>query len=233
VTPFAAKPSARAIARSTIWATALLIGCLTVVGALLTHTSLTLGTRRWDQSVNAWLADDRSDTFVKLADWFSSMADTRQILGIMALVTIVLAVCRQWRAMLLVPWAMLIEISTFLAVNYLVGRPRPDVSKIGPIPGTYSFPSGHVAATFVCWFGPALLLYAFGRFDLARVVSAVGSLMTVLTAWGRVYLGMHHTLDVVMGLLMGVAALTIAARATRLNLAPGGQPVTTLEVVRV
>jgi undecaprenyl-diphosphatase len=211
--PFADMPNARRIARSTASGLAVLIGALVLVGLFLTSAGLASGARRWDASVNSWLADDRSDFFVRLAERFSKLADTVPILGFMALVTIVLAIGRQWRAMLLVPLAMLVEISTFLAVNYVVGRPRPTVSKIGPIPGTYSFPSGHVAATFVCWFGSALLLYLYGRFGLSRVVSAVGALVTVLTGWGRVYLGMHHTLDVVIGLLMGIAALTIAARA--------------------
>ena len=116
------------------------------------------------------------------------------------------------------PGAMLIEISTFLSVNYLVGRPRPDVSKIGPIPGTYSFPSGHIAATVVCWFGAALLLYAFGHLVLSRVVSAVAALVTVMTGWGRVYLGMHHTIDVVVGLALGVTALAIAVKALNMDL---------------
>ncbi|HEX3088375.1 MAG TPA: phosphatase PAP2 family protein, partial [Ilumatobacteraceae bacterium] len=188
MTPFAAMPPARAIARRTIVGEAALIAALTIVGLFVTETSLTSGTRRWDESVNTWLAEHRAGQFVSIAQWFTKLADTKSILGIMLLITIVLAVFRQWRAMLLVPLAMMIEITTFLAVNYLVGRPRPDVSKIGPIPGTYSFPSGHVAATFVCWFGPVLLLYAFGHFDLSRLLSAVASVVTVLTGWGRVYL---------------------------------------------
>jgi len=216
--PLADVPSAREIARNVAMRWVALAATLAIVGLVLTSTSPAANARRWDASVNSWLAEDRSQQFVIVAKWFSGMADTRPILGMMALVTIVLALCRQWWAMLLVPLAMLIEITTFLAVNYVVGRPRPDVSKIGPIPGTYSFPSGHVAATFVCWFGAALLLYAFGRFFLSRIVSALAALATVMTGWGRVYLGMHHTLDVVVGLLMGVAALTIATRSMHLHL---------------
>jgi undecaprenyl-diphosphatase len=233
VTPLTTLPPTRAIARRSAIGLAVLIAGLTIVGMFLTSTSVALGARRWDQSVNSWLEDDRSEQFVRLAEWFSGMADTRPILAIMATITIVLAMRRRWQAMLLVPLAMLIEISTFLAVNYLVGRPRPDVSKIGPIPGTYSFPSGHVAATCVCCFGIAVLLYMFGHFDLSRVASAIAAAMTVMTAWGRVYLGMHHTLDVVLGVVMGVAALTIAATSLRLQLLPGGQPVTVPETVSV
>jgi undecaprenyl-diphosphatase len=215
--PFADVPDARTIAARAAIGLGALIGALVLIGLFFTSVALASGALRWDESVNSWLADDRSDFLVRLAERFSELADTLPILGFMALVTIVLAIGRQWQAMLLVPLAMLVEISTFLAVNYAVGRPRPDVSKIGPIPGTYSFPSGHVAATFVCWFSAALLLYVYGRFGLSRVVSAVGALATVLTGWGRVYLGMHHTVDVVMGLLMGIAALTIAAKALHLR----------------
>jgi undecaprenyl-diphosphatase len=217
---FAAMPGVRSIAGSVARGTCVLIGVLVLIGLFITATPLASGIRRWDKSVNRSLADGRSDFFVRLAEWFSSLADTRPIVGFLLLLTITLAVCRQWRAMLLIPLAMLIEISTFLSVNYLVGRPRPDVTKIGPIPRTYSFPSGHVAATAVCWFGAALLLYLFGRWTLSRVISAIGAVMVVLTAWSRVYLGMHHPLDVVAGLAMGIAALAIAVWSLRVRLDP-------------
>jgi undecaprenyl-diphosphatase len=218
--PYAAIPTVRTVAGRVAISTAVLIASLTIVGALITSASLALGVRRWDESVSSWLATDRSDEFVRIAKWFSKMADTRPILGIMALVTVVLAIGRRWRAMLFVPIAMLVEISTFLAVNYLVARPRPDVSKIGSIPSTYSFPSGHVAATLVCWIGPALLLQAFGLSKLARATAAIGAVVTVMTVWARVYLGMHHALDVVVGLVMGVAALAISVRSLNVRFKP-------------
>jgi undecaprenyl-diphosphatase len=210
-------PHARVIAIRAFAGLAALIAILSLIGAFITSLSLTAGIRRWDESVNRWMADGRSHTLIRIGEWFTNMADTRPVVGIIALVTIVLAICRQWRAMLLLPLAMLIEISTFLAVNYIVGRPRPNVSKIGSIPRTYSFPSGHVAATLVCWFGAALLLLAFGRWLLGRVVAALGAIVTVMTGWSRVYLGMHHLLDVLIGLAMGVAALTIAVKALNVH----------------
>ena len=213
--PFAVIPDSKTITFRVSASLAVLIGVLAVVGKVLIASPVASGVRSWDESVSSWLAKDRSDEFIDIARWFSKMADTRPILAMIAVVTIALATCRQWRAMLFLPIAMLVEISTFLAVNYLVGRPRPDVSKIGSIPKTYSFPSGHVAATLVCWVGAAFVLYAFGREVAARTVSAVGAVMTVLTGWARIYLGMHHTLDVVLGGVVGAAALTIAMRCLR------------------
>ena len=81
------------------------------------------------------------------------------------------------------------------------------------MPSTFSFPSGHVAATVVCWIGAALLLAMFGRVRLARVVAAAGALMVVFVAWARVYLGMHYALDTALGMAMGGGALVIATRA--------------------
>src|SRR5215203_2211015 len=153
--PFDELPAWRTIVRRAVAGEAILIVWLVLIGIAITSMSTTAGVRAWEQSVNRWLAADRSDQFVRIAHFFSKMADTVPILGIIVLVTIVLAIGRHWRALLFVPLAMSIEIITFLAVNYMVRRPRPDVSKIGPIPSTFSFPSGHIAATFICWLGPA------------------------------------------------------------------------------
>ena len=169
----------------------------------------------------ATLADDRTAGAIDLARFFTKAGDTLPILALMAAVTIVLAVARKWRAMIFLPMAMLAEISTFLAVNYIVGRERPAVEKIGPLPGTYSFPSGHVAATFVCWVGIGLLLAAYGFGRSARVVAAVGTLMAVAMAWARVYVGMHYTIDVIFGFAMGVAALILAVVVLRVDFRRG------------
>ena len=136
----------------------------------------------------------------------------------MAAVTIVLAVLRKWRAMLFVPMAMLAEITTFLAVNQLVGRDRPPVEKLGPLPGTYSFPSGHVAATFVCWVGIGVLLVAYGFVRSARARRrSSGALMAASMAWARVYVGMHYTIDVIFGFAMGVAAIVLVVLVLRVD----------------
>ena len=119
--------------------------------------------RDWDASISEELADSRSERFESIAQFFSRLADTPSILAFAAVISIVLALARKWRALAFVPLALVIEIACFGAVNYAVQRPRPDVVKVGSVPSTFSFPSGHVAATVVCWIGAALLLAMFGR----------------------------------------------------------------------
>lgn len=51
-----------------------------------------------------------------------------------------------------------------------------------------------------------------------RLRQHLGYPVTVSTAWARVYLGMHHTIDVALGAVMGIAALAITIRSLNMRL---------------
>jgi len=201
----------RSIVRAAL-GTAALITTLTLLGLLLT-SGLLSGLRRWDASISEDLASGRDARAVNLALFITRLGDTASILVLLAIIIVVSAVTRRWRVVLFVPLAMLVEITTFLTVNALVGRERPDVIKIGPLPHTFSYPSGHVAAIWVCWIGATLLTAAFGLRWIAPTLGAIGALLTASMAWARVYLGMHYTVDVVVGFMMGVGALAVSGVA--------------------
>ena len=192
-----------------------MVGVLFLIGVALTHASPAAGLRSWDLSINENLAASRSQRFQSAARFISQVGDTLPIIAFAMLVAIGLALVHRWRAMAFIPLALLIEVSTFGAVNYLVRRPRPDVATIGSVPSTFSFPSGHVAATLVCWFGLALLLRTRAPRWATAVVAGVGIVAVSAMAWARIYMGMHHFLDVVFGIAMGVGALYIATAAFR------------------
>ncbi len=215
-----ASPSACEVARSLAIGLTTMIGALTLIGIALTSMGPLSAVREWDESISRRAVVSRTRARVDAARFISELGDTRPILLLLAVTTVVVLVTRQWRALVFVPLAMLAEISTFVAVNYAVGRPRPTVDKIGPIPSTSSFPSGHIAATLVCWVAPAILLYSFGHRRIGQALAAAGALAAVAMGWARVYLGMHHVLDVVLGLMMGSGAIAIAIRATALPFVP-------------
>ena len=211
-------PRARRVAVTYVAGVAAMIAVLSLIGYVITSTAAMSALRDWDESISEDVAAGRTDGAVDLALFITKTGDTLPIIALILAVSVVLAFARKWRAILFLPMAMGAEISTFLAVNHIVGRERPDVEKLGPLPGTFSFPSGHVAATFVCWVGISLLLFAYGWRRSAMVVAAFGALAGVAMAWARVYVGMHHTVDVIFGLAMGAAALVLTVIVLRVNL---------------
>ena len=98
-------------------------------------------------------------------------------------------------------------------------RPRPVPFFDLPPPGSYSFPSGH-ALTSACFFGAlAAILTARVKSRRVRVfLWVVCTLMFVLIGFSRIYLGVHHTTDVIAGF---VAALIwiLVVRFVELQLA--------------
>jgi undecaprenyl-diphosphatase len=215
--PFAAMPSVGRIAATYLLGIAAMVAVLTLIGYVITSTDAMSGLRDWDESISEEVAAGRTDDLVDLARFITKAGDTLPIVAMIVGVSVVLIVLRKWRAILFLPMAMGAEISTFLIVNHLVERERPSVEKIGPLPGTFSFPSGHVAATLVCWVGVSLLLLAYGWRKSALALGAFGVLAGVAMGWARVYVGMHHTIDVIFGFAMGVAALLLTVTVLRVD----------------
>ena len=96
--------------------------------------------------------------------------------------------------------ALVVEIAVFLTTNYTVRRPRPPIEHLGSTPSTFSFPSGHVAATVVLYGGIAVLARQRRVHPVWQVTAwVVAVILTVAVAWSRVYRGQHHaTGDVIV-----------------------------------
>lgn len=141
----------------------------------------------------------------------SQLADAPPVVIFAAMITAVIVAATAWRLIALLPFALVIELTAFLAVNHLVRRPRPDVEPLGSVPSTFSFPSGHVAVTLVIWLSIGLILLWSRRRRAAIVAAWIGSVHAVLVAFARVYQGLHHPLDTVGGALLGVGTVAIAA----------------------
>jgi undecaprenyl-diphosphatase len=184
------------------------------LGLLVTHQLGAL--TRWDDSVNRWFASNRTGSTNDWTSYATKVANTSGILVVLVLAAIVLFLLRhRWDALVLLI-ALCLELLTFLTVNYVVDRPRPDVDHLGSLPSTSSFPSGHTAAMLALYGGLAVIIGARVR---SRLVGAICWIIAVLAAavigFARVYRGMHHPSDVVAGALLGLAALGVALVAVR------------------
>ena len=123
----------------------LLIGSGLAVTHLMVHGRI----GHWDDHVNSWFAVHRSSTWDRISGDLTLLADTLGVVVVGAAVTVLLVVGRWGHRAVLLLIGLGVELSVFLSTTYLVGRPRPHVVHLGSTPSTFSWPSGHSAATFV------------------------------------------------------------------------------------
>lgn len=88
-----------------------------------------------------------------------------------------------------------------LTLKFAFHRPRP-TPFFGPLPHTYSFPSGHALFSF-CFYGVLAGLVA-GRVRsvwLRIVIWFAAAMLVLAIGLSRIYLGVHHPSDVIAGYL--------------------------------
>lgn len=210
--PRARPPWVRAVGWSA-GAYVLLTASLIAGGLIVTHL-LAGSVGRWDDHVNAWFAAHRSDAWNRLTGDLTLVANAPGI----AVAAVLAAGGALWRrrvrlALVLVV-GLAIELACFLTSNYVVRRPRPSVPHLGSTPSTYSWPSGHVAATLVTY-GAIVLIAATlcrGRWPVA-CWSLAAVLLTLAVGVSRVYRGDHHPSDALAGVVLGAGALWAARNA--------------------
>jgi membrane-associated phospholipid phosphatase len=193
-----------------------LTAVVAVSGLLVTHVLAHGSLGGFDHRINAYFAAHRHPPWNGLSLMLTDLAGFFGVIPIAVVVTGVLLLRGRGRRALPLVIGLVIEFSVSMSASYLVGRPRPDVTHLGPTPPTYSWPSGHTAATCVLFGGIALLVMSATRRIVPRIaawVVAVGA--TSAVGLSRVYEGQHHPSDVVAGALVGVGALWFAWGALR------------------
>jgi membrane-associated phospholipid phosphatase len=202
---------------------AVIIGCylllavtLIISGLAVTHLLVHGRVGHWDDHVNSWFAKHRTKTWTSISADLTLVADTLGVVVVAAVVTVVLLVRRWGRFALLLIIGLAIELAAFLSTTYLVARPRPHVQHLGSTPSTFSWPSGHAAATLVLYGGIALLVMMATPKLFPRMVAwIVAVALTLSVAVSRIYRGEHHPTDTMAGVVLGVGALWAAVLVIR------------------
>lgn len=216
-------------AHPALTAVAVVVGCYLLLAAILigsglafTHFLTHSPIGHWDDHVNDWFAGQRTSTGNRISSWFTALANTPGVVVVAAAITVLLLIRRWGKAALLLVIGLAVELAVFLSTTYLVARPRPSAPHLGSTPSTFSWPSGHTAATLVLYGGIALLVTQATPKRLPRIVAwVVAVALTLGVALSRIYRGEHHPIDTMAGAVLGAGALCAAVWALR---AAGASP---------
>jgi membrane-associated phospholipid phosphatase len=192
-------------------------GLSILLGLLITHVIVANGgVNGADERLVSVFAHHRSGWLTEMSLLGSIIAGGVVLPIVAALWAIVAAAFRQWRLAAFIPFALAIESGAYRATTLAVHRDRPPVHRLEALPANASYPSGHTAASIAVYCGAALLLTS--RISNARVrvaVWIVAAAIPVYVAFARMYRGMHHPLDILGGVVIGIAALAAMVLVSR------------------
>lgn len=191
--------------------------CIILIGIGLLVTGVLVQVQQFDSTVVEWFADHRTPFLSTVALAFDVVGNTPGIIVVLLVaVPLSLAITRRWAPALFLLFAAVGETALYLTVGAVVGRPRPSVDHLWlTVPPTSSFPSGHVAASVVTYFGIALLVVAWGRGWLRFATVALAAVLVLGVIFGRLYWGMHFPTDVLTSVVYGFAWLRVCWWALR------------------
>ncbi|GAA6525426.1 phosphatase PAP2 family protein [Intrasporangium sp. DVR] len=208
------KPSAREAWRD---AAARVIGPAVVLFAVIVSAGWLitgpLGGLEEETAVNRELQEGRSRTALwdTTTEIWSRLGNTEIIIGTCAIVSLVILWrTRKWWYAVIPAIAISIQATVFVISAWIVGRERPDVEKLDPAPPTSSYPSGHVGAATALYLTFAFMAQRIERAWLRRLVTTVCILVPLLVSYARLYRGMHHLSDVLLGVLNGIVCALLA-----------------------
>jgi membrane-associated phospholipid phosphatase len=182
------------------------------VGKLLTGPLV--GWNHSESALNRSLQGTRNRTWDSVTSAWSQVGNTEIIIAVCVVaVALVWWRTRRWWFAVIPAIAISLQASIFVAATLVTGRPRPDVPHLDPAPPTSSYPSGHVGATTALYASFVIMATTIRRSWLRRTVIGVSSVLPVLVAYARLYRGMHHLSDVVIGAVNGLLCAALAAGA--------------------
>lgn len=184
---------------------------LVIVGIGLLLKGPLLPLSRDEESVSKDLASHRTVTWNSITAVWSHLGNTEIVIGVcVVIVAILLWRTRDWRLSVTPAIAIALQATIFVIATNLIGRPRPHVTELDPAPPTSSYPSGHVGASFALYLTFTLLAMAIKRTWLRWLVSVLCMLVPFMVSYARLYRGMHHVTDVVVGMANGVVCALLA-----------------------
>ncbi len=169
------------------------------------------GVRSFDDRVARWFARHRTDTWDHVTWVGSVVADAYVKIPVTATLCGVFLWCwRRWTEAALLAGALVLEVGIFTLSSFVVDRPRPPIAHLDPVPPTGAFPSGHSAAAVAFYGAIAIIVCWHTHRGVARTIAiAAASIVPLIVGASRLYRGMHHLTDVLVGFMIGLVSLWI------------------------
>jgi membrane-associated phospholipid phosphatase len=164
-----------------------------------------------DRAGAEWLEDRRTPTFNTWTEYGSMLSETLVKVALVAVVggAFVLIV-RRWHDGVFLALAASLEATVFVIASFIVDRDRPPVEQLDPAAPSGSFPSGHAGAAVAFYAGLFIVVCWHTRNRIVRAIFLVVAVAAPLAVgFSRVARGMHHPIDVVAGMLLGVGTLYV------------------------
>ena len=204
----------------------LLIASAWLFGAIAEDVATGDSLTRLDLDIARWLHDRATPDTTRWMLVVTELNSTVAISSYSVVVGVLLYARQQWRGLAALFACVAGGLVLNVAMKFAFHRQRPFFEQPLLTLPTYSFPSGHVAASTI-FYGLAVV-WVWGRTRNAgwRVLAlAAAATAIVLVAFSRMYLGVHYLSDVVAAFAEGMAwlALCLGALAAFWRVAPVGE----------
>ncbi|HEY3545191.1 MAG TPA: phosphatase PAP2 family protein, partial [Propionicimonas sp.] len=190
------------LARRTLAPAVALFAVILGTGFLITGP---LGDLPAEEQVSETLAADRTPQLNGITAFFSRAGNTEIVIALCVVISLlILWRTRQWWLAVIPAIAVSVQATVFVIATTIVGRPRPDVPHLDPAPPTSSYPSGHAGAAMAFYLTLAFIAQRIKTPVLRWGATLLCFLVPMLVSFARLYRGMHHLSDIVIGLINGV-----------------------------
>lgn len=179
---------------------AVLLGIAVVATASVLVDPVAPWFQPFDDAVWEWAQEQRTEPFVRLAEWLDVAGSVVVTVPLRLLAIAVLLLRRRWTQLAIFVTALVLSELCIGPLKAWTDRARPPGGIVET--SNASFPSGHSIAAAVTAFGLVVAFLPRGRRRLHWGV--VATLVAASMAWSRVYLGAHWASDTIAGVCFGV-----------------------------
>ena len=196
--------------RPELFALVLAVVCATVFVYIAQEVIAEREWERLDAVGTQWVQARSTASLTAIMRWVSKLHNTLPIGAAIALLAVLFAMRRRWEDLIFllatVPLGMVLNV----AMKHTFFRARPPVGQLSELLDSYSFPSGHVAASTLLYGFLVVLVFRETERTSLRVAAIAGAVVAVVSvAVSRVYLGVHYTTDVAAAAVEGLGWLCL------------------------